>query len=56
MRKRAGVPGQALGWTQLLDRESGVYAPAPYGACHTGVLKVEAPFPVEIDLSRLLDL
>ncbi|WP_035801023.1 Uma2 family endonuclease [Kitasatospora mediocidica] len=39
-----------------LDRESGVYAPAPDGAFHSGELKVEVPFPVSIDLGRLLDL
>ncbi|MCX4748620.1 Uma2 family endonuclease [Kitasatospora sp. NBC_01287] len=39
-----------------LDRESGVYAPAPKGGHHVGQLKTELPFPVEIDLRRLLDL
>jgi Uma2 family endonuclease len=39
-----------------LDRDTGVYAPAPEGGHHTGVLKTELPFPVEINLSRLVEL
>ncbi|MGF1427410.1 Uma2 family endonuclease [Kitasatospora sp. LaBMicrA B282] len=39
-----------------LDRETGVYAPAPSGGHHVGQLKTELPFPVEIDLRDLLDL
>jgi Uma2 family endonuclease len=39
-----------------LDHETGVYAPAPSGEAHTQVLKTDVPFPVEIDLHRLVEL
>ncbi|GJF28328.1 hypothetical protein KNE206_10280 [Kitasatospora sp. NE20-6] len=36
-----------------LDEETGVYAPAPGTAVHTGRLSTAHPFPVEIDLARI---
>jgi Uma2 family endonuclease len=36
--------------------ETGVYAPAPDRAHHVGRLKTELPFPIEIDLARLVEL
>jgi Uma2 family endonuclease len=39
-----------------LDRETGVYAPAPAGEHHIRRLKTELPFPVEVDLARIIEL
>ncbi|WP_245984493.1 Uma2 family endonuclease [Streptomyces tateyamensis] len=39
-----------------LDREAGVYTPAPGGGHHVRTLKTELPFPVEINLQRLVEL
>lgn len=39
-----------------LDPDTGVYAPAPGGAAHTGVLRTDEPFPVELDLRSVLAL
>ncbi|MFK0190344.1 hypothetical protein [Kitasatospora sp. NPDC090308] len=43
-----GVKGQTLWWH---DREQGVHLPV---AVHEGALRTELPFPVEIDLKRLV--
>jgi hypothetical protein len=55
-------PDPELGWTfdQVkdldLDRDSGVYAPAPRVSVHRQVMRTGFPFPVEIDLKALLEV
>jgi Uma2 family endonuclease len=39
-----------------LDRDSGVYAPAPRVSVHRQVMRTDFPFPVEIDLKGLLEV
>ncbi|WP_229845138.1 Uma2 family endonuclease [Streptomyces cinnamoneus] len=38
-----------------LHPEAGVYAPSPDRPTHTGTLKTDVPFPVEIDLRGLIE-
>lgn len=53
-RVERGEDGSPVVYEFHLDAETGVYAPAPGTAVHHGKLSTALPYPVEVDLARIV--